>query len=46
LHPVDLRTGALPASLPAGPAIYGAVGYGAWQYAGKTLQPLHAGLAS
>ncbi len=40
LHPVCLRSGALPASLPSGPAIYAAIGGGVWQYAGKTIQPV------
>lgn len=40
LHPVNLRTGHLPQTLPTGPAIYGAIGNGAWQYAGRTIQPV------
>lgn len=44
LHPVHLRTGQLPMSLPTGPAIYGAIGNGAWQYAGKTIQPVRTRL--
>jgi len=44
LYRVDLSTGRVPSSLPAGPAVYGALGVDAWQYCGQTLQPLRARL--
>ncbi len=37
VHPIDLRAGVLPPSLPDGPAVYGALGWGCWQYAGQTV---------
>lgn len=38
LHLLSLAARRIPTDLPQGPAIYGAVGYGEWQYAGQTLQ--------
>lgn len=44
MYPLDLMA---PSQLPevaSGPAIYGCLGHGAWQYVGQTVQPVAARL--